>query len=146
MILFRTAFVMTIFSLTFSLQGFAGSCPSIGCIIGFSCAPEVARGNLAAVDRTLNALADSHEFAGETRFRAQVTRIREISDDSAKTREYLRLVGLEELSPEQVNQFIGARSVDPARVSAIQSAASLSELKAKIVVEAVQAAMLGERL
>ena len=140
----RSTLALSLLLLVLTAESFASGCPSIACIIGFpSCSPEVARGNLQAVDRTLGALADSHDFEADTKFRAQVDRVRGISDDAAKMSEYLKLIGLEALSAEEISHFVGARSVDPARVSAIRSSTSLSEVKAKIVVEAVRTAMLG---
>ena len=146
MIFIKSAFTVSILSLMLSTQAFSGNCPSIACIIGLGCSPEVARGNLDAVDRTLKALASSHDFAADTNFQAQVERISNIADDSAKASEYFKLAGLDSLSAEEVSRFVGARSVNPERISAIRSATSLSEAKAKVVVEAVRKAMLGNLL
>lgn len=143
MLFTKSVFTVSILSLMLSTQALSGNCPSIACIIGLGCSPEVARGNLEAVDRTLKTLAGSHDFEADAIFQAQVARISSIADDSAKASEYFKLAGLEALSAEELSRFVGARSVDPERISAIRSATSLSEAKAKVVVEAVQKAMLG---
>ena len=108
------------------------------------CAPEVESGNIAAVQNTLNTLAQSQAFAGATEFKAKVAKIAAETDSRAKFAAYLSLVGIEnDPSNDDLMNFIGSRKADPAAVASLQKNAGLSATQATEVVTAISAALKG---
>jgi len=108
------------------------------------CAPEVENGNIAAVQNTLNQLAQSKDFANATQFKAKVTEISAETDAQVKFGAYMDLVGISnDPTSDDLMNFIGARTADPRAVASLQKTMDLSADQATQVVNAVTTAIKG---
>lgn len=111
--------------------------------VEYACAPEVVEGNVKATDRTLSTLVRSSEFAGATTFKNEVARISSMKNSSAKTTEYLKLVGIDANDSEEVMSFIGARQVSAKHLNQLERSADLSSHQANLVAQKLQSALKG---
>jgi hypothetical protein len=108
------------------------------------CAPEVQNGNIAAVQTTLNTLAQSPAFAAATQFKSQVAAIGAETDPQVQFGDYMNLVGMtNDPTTDDLMNFLGARAADPAAVASIQKNLNLSSDQATAVVNGVTTALKG---
>jgi hypothetical protein len=108
------------------------------------CAPEVQNGNIAAVQTTLNNLAQSPAFAGATQFQTQVAAIAAETDPQVQFGDYMNLVGMtNDPTTDDLMNFLGARIADPAAVASLQKNMGLSADQATAVVNGVTSALKG---
>jgi hypothetical protein len=104
------------------------------------CAPQVRQGNVSATEIALNELSMT-ELKDATKFKQILTSAKNLNEEK-RMDIYFKMVGVTDNN--DIIQFISARDIDSKYINALTSNVDLNEEQARLVINKISAALLGQ--